>query len=542
MKTKSHNPRSADNVRLDQATSRQVVSLLSQLVTSTDLLRVEARRAGCGELAGLLAHAGALALEGARYSDQLPMFEEAIVHLRLSVEKIFGTVQKIQRAAAVAAHQPRIAQELLDIEVTTLRLGRLVGLKTESNARDHVTKTINPESRSRVLVVDDDEGNRDIIARLLQSEPYEMLLASSGDEALEILHKQNIDLLLLDVLMPGMDGIAVLRRLREDPACTDVPVIMLSGVDQINSVITCLELGARDYLSKPFHPVLLKARLQSALEHRKLILGVRTRAREVDDVLQQLREANSKGEAWLRSVLPAGAAEELLQSGSVTPRYHEDVTIVFTDFVQFTTLCSNLSAYELVETLNEYFTEFDRIVKTFGLERLKTVGDAYIFVSGLTKRTPSHPIDAVLAAMDMLAFVSQRARRAPSWEMRVGVNTGPVVSGVVGTDRPAFDVWGDTVNLASRMVSSGKAGRINISEQAFQRIKDLFACESRGAIEIKGGRSMEMFFISGPHASVLAADIDQRPGLFRARYRSYFESDLATLPAGLFVYSESPQL
>ncbi|HEX4276603.1 MAG TPA: adenylate/guanylate cyclase domain-containing protein, partial [Bryobacteraceae bacterium] len=202
------------------------------------------------------------------------------------------------------------------------------------------------------------------------------------------------------------------------------------------------------------------------------------RQKELEVSNHRLDEERRRAEGLLLNILPAEVARELDIKGLVAPKFFEDVTVMFTDFVGFTTSAEKLAAEELVALLNDYFTVFDEITKKHGLEKMKTIGDSYMCIGGLPMRNPSHPVDTVLAALEMVTYVRERppGDLPVEWGMRVGIHTGPVVAGVVGTRKFAFDVWGDTVNFSSRMESSGVANRVNISERTHARVKDFFAC------------------------------------------------------------------
>ena len=204
-------------------------------------------------------------------------------------------------------------------------------------------------------------------------------------------------------------------------------------------------------------------------------------------------------ESLLLNILPGEVADELRTKGMVSPKYFEDVTILFTDFVGFTLSTEKLAAEELVEMLHDYFTAFDQIVAKYRLEKMKTIGDSYMCISGLPMRNPAHPVDMVLAAFEMLHAVEVRAQpdRAAQWKVRIGIHTGPVIAGVVGINKFAFDIWGDTVNYSSRMESSGEANRINLSERTYSRVKDFLACEPRGKVLTKEKRELDMYFANG---------------------------------------------
>src|SRR5262249_23732720 len=165
-------------------------------------------------------------------------------------------------------------------------------------------------------------------------------------------------------------------------------------------------------------------------------------AEELQAAFVEIQEQRAKAEQLLLNILPASVAEELQANGMVQPMYFEDVTIVFADFVGFTLSTEQLPADDLVGILHTYFTAFDNIVRRYGLEKLKTIGDCYMFVGGLPARTPSHPVDAVLAAFDMVRATRELAAQGPvDWQVRIGVHTGPVVAGVVGIHKFAFDIW-----------------------------------------------------------------------------------------------------
>jgi len=240
-------------------------------------------------------------------------------------------------------------------------------------------------------------------------------------------------------------------------------------------------------------------------------------------------------ESLLLNILPSQVADELETKGSVEPRYYEDVTVVFTDFVGFTLATETLAAEDLVRILNGYFTAFDEISKRYSLEKLKTIGDSYLAVGGMPARTPSHPVDAVMAAFDMVEAVRQQNLRDPlaTWSVRVGVHTGAVVAGVVGTQKFAFDVWGETVNFASRIESAGSANQINVSGATYLRIKDFFECEHRGKVLTKEKREVDMYFVRGLQPSIKADGGEIPPPTFVRRYRTYFQKDPASFPASL---------
>jgi adenylate cyclase len=394
-----------------------------------------------------------------------------------------------------------------------------------------------PSARTggRILVVDDNAGNRDMLSRRLEREGYSVDTAENGRQALEKLEAGSFDLVLLDIVMPELDGFAVLQSIRANQQWKEIAVIMISALDEIKSVVRCIEMGAEDYLPKPFDPVLLRARIGAILDRKRLRDEERLRTAQVETAFEEAERQKQVAEGMLRNILPAKIAQELQSAGTVEPMYFEDVTIGFTDFVGFTVATEKLAAEEIVGLLHEYFTAFDRIVSRYGLEKMKTIGDSYMFVSGMPDRRPSHPVDAVLAALEMVETVRAMARPNDGieWQMRVGLHTGPVIAGVVGIHKFAFDVWGDSVNFSSRMESSGAPNRVNLSERTYSRVKDFVRCTPRGRVLTKDGREADMFFAEGVHEKLIDEGVEGIPAAFARRYKIYFQQAVRAFPSFL---------
>lgn len=396
-------------------------------------------------------------------------------------------------------------------------------------------------SLGHLLLVDDSPTNLGVLSKRLIREGYTVSLAVNGRDALEQMERTNFDLILLDIVMPELDGIAVLQQVRANPKWKDTPIIMISALDEIASVVRCIEMGAEDYLPKPFDPVLLRARIGSLLERKRLRDEEHLRAARIEEALREAELQKQAAERTLRNILPVKVATELKERGTVEPMYFEDVTIGFTDFVGFTLSTERLAAEELVGLLHDYFTAFDRIISRYGLEKMKTIGDSYMFASGLPERRPSHPVDAVLAALEMVDTVKKMARPADGidWKIRVGLHTGPVIAGVVGIHKFAFDIWGDSVNFASRMESSGEANRVNVSERTYARIKDFITCTPRGRVRTKDGREVDMFFAETPHEKLMDERNISPPPTFARRYRIYFQKEAKAFPEFLLQRAEA---
>ncbi len=242
-----------------------------------------------------------------------------------------------------------------------------------------------------------------------------------------------------------------------------------------------------------------KARAQAQSE---LVAGLRQSERELEGKVQQrtleLQHEQTRTKDLLHNILPVELAQELSATGAARPARHESVTILFTDFKGFTQAASTMPADRMVAELNEIFAAFDDITDACGVEKIKTIGDAYMAAAGLPKPCADHAQRCVRAGLRMVAYLENRNRTAAfKWSVRIGVHSGPVVAGVVGKRKYAFDIWGDTVNVASRMESSGDIGRVNISAYTCDLVRAEFECEYRGKVDAKGKGQMDMYFVTG---------------------------------------------
>jgi adenylate cyclase len=344
---------------------------------------------------------------------------------------------------------------------------------------------------SRILVVDDHQSNRDLLSRRLTREGHEVVTAETGAEALELVEATPFDLVLLDLLMPGMSGYEVLCRLKASPRHFEVPVVMISALDEISSVVRCIEAGAEDYMPKPFDPVLLRARINASLDRKHL------RDRE-KLILEELRSEKAKSELLLLNMLPRQILTRLQLGETVIADRVADATILFADLVGFTSLAARVPASRIVELLNGLFTAFDQLSTEFGLEKIKTIGDAYMLAGGVLETRPDHVRAVADIGLAMLRSVDDAGRRFDEpLQIRIGIHTGPVVAGVIGTHKFIYDIWGETVNTASRLESHGVAGRIAVSAETYRRLHGSHKFEPRGVINLRGSGSVESYFLQG---------------------------------------------
>lgn len=336
-----------------------------------------------------------------------------------------------------------------------------------------------------VLVVDDDESSRELFRRQLELAGHEVTSAASGREALELLERTPVDLVLLSRTLPGMDGPEVLRRLRAASGTRRLPVVMLGGADEVASMVQCIELGADDYLTKPSDPVLLQARVGASLE-RKLL-----RDREVRH-LEQLETERRRAYELLHVIFPAPIVEELERHSRVVPRRHEDVAVLFCDIVGFTGYSEAREPEEVVGHLQRLVEAYEACARHHGLLKIKTIGDSFMAVANLHPPLPSPVIAAARCGLDMLEIVR---RSDTGWSVRIGIHVGPVVAGVLGRERYQYDLWGDTVNTASRVESAGTEGCVTLSESAWERIMGTpgTRATSVGAVRLKGKDPMTLY-------------------------------------------------
>ena len=269
-----------------------------------------------------------------------------------------------------------------------------------------------------------------------------------------------------------------------------------AGIQQVLSIV--LEVVIMSLAVAHRTKALQDAVSQSILEQKKFI---EEQNKTLDlTVTERTLELNSKKaniQELLYNMMPMSIAKELEGKGSSPPIRHDAVTILFTDFVGFTQASSIMPANRMVSELNEIFSEFDRIIQECGVEKIKTIGDSYMAVAGAPTYCDDHALRCARAALGIIKYIKNRNTNATfKWSLRVGLHTGPDVAGVIGNKRIAYDIWGDSVNIASRMESASESDRVNISAYTFDLIRDQFKCEYRGKIPVKGKGEIDMYFIA----------------------------------------------
>jgi class 3 adenylate cyclase len=330
---------------------------------------------------------------------------------------------------------------------------------------------------SRILLIEDAVANIQTLSAVLKEQGYQLNVATSGQQALDLLERVRPDLILLDIMMPGIDGFETCRRIKASTQWREIPIIFLTAKTDTADIVRGFEVGAVDYVAKPFntHELLARVRTHLALDH--------------------LHRENQR---LLLNVLPAPIAEKLKkQSGIIAERF-DDVSVLFADIVGFTPLSARLSPTELLELLNTVFSSFDELAGRHGLEKIKTIGDAYMVAGGLPEPHADHLGSMATLGLAMLQNVAQLRLASGSLGLRVGLHVGTVTAGVIGIRKFIYDVWGDTVNTASRLESQGAAGRVHVSDAVFQRLQGRFDFEACGTVQLKGKGPMTTYFLKGP--------------------------------------------
>ncbi len=333
-----------------------------------------------------------------------------------------------------------------------------------------------------ILVVDNDLKNQKGLKEILSGGGNNILLVRSTKEANEIIHQKEIGILLINIDQPEIQGLDFLKEIKENSNLNTIYKLALTANSASgNQIVKGLSVGAVDYITLPFNPNLVLAKI---------------------DVLKSLYYKDQRISQLLNHIFPAPVLQELNANNKFDPRRIENGVVMFTDLVDFSLKSKNMKPIRLLKKLEHYFTEFDDIMKRYDLEKIKTIGDAYMAIGGVTENTPHPALRACLAALEIRDFMYNerevaRAFNRDTWEIRIGLHMGPLVAGIIGTDKISFDVWGDTVNIASRAERDAKPGGITITKPIAENVKEYFQLEARGETEIhKRGGKMFMYYLN----------------------------------------------
>ncbi|HPU54653.1 MAG TPA: adenylate/guanylate cyclase domain-containing protein [Verrucomicrobiota bacterium] len=335
-----------------------------------------------------------------------------------------------------------------------------------------------------VLVVDDEEHNRILLRDPLEARGYEVCEAENGERALELMSQRIPDVVLLDVMMPRIDGFEVCRRIRSAPETAPVPVLMLTALSERHERLMGIKAGANDFLTKPLDIQDVLLRVANAVRLRQLY--------------DQLQAEQKRSESLLLNVLPGPIAARMKQGELNIVDNFAEATVLLADLVGFTTLCAHIQAEEVVWLLNELFSKFDQLAEGHGLEKIKTMGDAYMVVGGVPVARADHAEAVADLAIAMRIAVDEFNRYYnTAFQFRFSLATGPMIAGVIGRKKFSYDVWGDTVNLANRFIEFADPGDIQVSEATFEKLEQKYAFGRRQQIEMKSGNVVVMHTLCG---------------------------------------------
>jgi adenylate cyclase len=341
-----------------------------------------------------------------------------------------------------------------------------------------------------ILIVDDNEDNRYTLQLLLESDGHERIAsAASGNEAIALIEKEKFSLVLLDLMMPDLNGDEVLKVIKSDPDKRDMPVVMISADTDADKVSQCIELGADDYLPKPFNPTILRARIGAALRRHSL------RALE-NEYVGKIENEKRHSENLLRNILPAEIVTRLRNGESNIADHFDDATVIFADVVGFGKITARMKAYEIVACLNQLFSEFDKLAEEVGIEKIKTIGDSYMAVSACRRRvsiTRGWRRDSRSRWLRPPRDCDRGCRfRSPS----SGAAFRPDHGRSHRHTQVRVRVWGDTVNVAARMEAASAPNRLLASVTTVKALGNDYSFDGPHKIDNKGSRVLEAFFVS----------------------------------------------
>ena len=345
-------------------------------------------------------------------------------------------------------------------------------------------------TKGSILVVDDNKNNTTLLKKRLQKIGNSVSTANDGIKAINKVNENEFDLILLDIIMPNMNGYEVLEFLKKDKRYYEIPIIMLSSMDDLTSIYRCIELGADDYVTKPFDKMILEARISACIEKKKL------RDKE-KQLLEEIQKEKEKSDRLLLNILPKEIAERLKSGEDLIADKHSEVSVLFADIIEFTPQSRNLKPKELVSILNTIFTHFDDLSIKYNIEKIKTIGDNYFAVAGLQTNSRKSVIDLVKMAKEMILAINDINQNLDimTISLRIGIHTGPVVAGVIGKNKFAYDLWGATVNKASRMESTGYKNKIQVSSETYSLIKEEFDILEKRKVDVKGLGSTNTYIL-----------------------------------------------
>jgi class 3 adenylate cyclase/CheY-like chemotaxis protein len=484
---------------------------LNHIIGYAEMLLEELEDGQKSELAGAL---GALRADArqllARLNEVLARGQTGPPDLAAARGTLGPLLERVRAAGEAVRHQAAQAgadamlPDLDRIRTATTRLHELLG---ESVAPAPASRQpAGPaaagggrEHAGMILVVDDNDENRDMLGRRLARQGYEVLTAAGGRAALDTLRARAVDLVLLDVMMPDLDGYAVLGQLKADPTLRDIPVLMISALDELDSVVRCIQLGAEDYLGKPFEPVLLQARIGACLEKKRLHDQEARHRRELAELNQTLEQRVAEQVAQLERLgrlkrfFSPQLAELIVTGGASDPlaTHRREVTVVFLDLRGFTAFAETAEPEEVMGVLREFHAEMGRLIMEHEGTLERFTGDGMMIFFNDPVAVPNAPERALRMAVAMGECVAGLAAgwRKRGWELALGVGIaqGYATIGAIGFEgRLDYGAIGTVTNLAARLCGEARGGQILISSRVAAAVEELIDAEEVGSLTLKG--------------------------------------------------------
>ncbi len=330
-----------------------------------------------------------------------------------------------------------------------------------------------------ILIIDKDEDTVRGLKTILNGGGNNVISVPDEDAAYAILNKRDIGIILVSVA--GQEsGFELLKRLKQHPRGEEIYKIVITDEKGSGAkLVKGFREGAVDHITKPFNPNLVKAKIE---------------------VFKALYFKDQRINQLLTTIFPKNVLEDLNSQGKFSPQRIEEGTVLFTDFVAFSKIAKHMLPMDLLRKLETYFNKFDEITERYQLEKIKTIGDAYMALSGVTEKNTKPAVRACLAALEMRDFMINeqlftRAANKEFWEIRIGIHSGPLVAGIIGSKKISFDVWGDTVNIAAKAEQHSVANGISITDRIAGHVIPYFNLEHRGEVEVKHGGSVNMYFL-----------------------------------------------
>lgn len=330
-----------------------------------------------------------------------------------------------------------------------------------------------------ILIIDKDEDTVRGLKTILNGGGNNVISVPDEDAAYAILNKRDIGIILVSAA--GQEsGFELLKRLKQHPRGAEIYKIVITDEKGSGAkLVKGFRDGAVDHITKPFNPNLVKAKIE---------------------VFKALYFKDQRINQLLTTIFPKNVLEDLNSQGKFSPQRIEEGTVLFTDFVAFSKIAKHMLPMDLLKKLETYFNKFDEITERYQLEKIKTIGDAYMALSGVTEKNAKPAVRACLAALEMRDFMINeqhftQAANKDFWEIRIGIHSGPLVAGIIGSKKISFDVWGDTVNIAARAEQHSVANGISITDRIAGHVIPYFNLEHRGEVEVKHGGSVNMYFL-----------------------------------------------